>query len=166
MKLGSVFINNRILDLDVINKEELEELYNTNNKDKEKEYNNAKKICQRQTSDELDLEPQNISLLFKNFLDTSTNLVKNEALLNSSIVAKNSNDTINEKVNNKIKSLEYSIKRINPKFVNDKKYSEVQENINKSMAKYEEVLDDLADFFDTTIEQSILKKVELESHLI
>ena len=167
MKLGTITLNNKLYNLDYMKKDEIEDLFSKNNEDKKNEFIKAKNITKRDLNNDKENNLLDISQNFKNFIDNTTIIVKSEAMLYRAIIDKTSQDTINEKVKNQRNSIYCSIKKINQKFNNtSKKYEEVQESIQNSLKNYEKVLVELAKFYDTKIEQLILRKVELEAHLV
>lgn len=168
MKFGTLLLNNKIYDLDYMKKSELEELLKNNYQYKNNEYMKAKQLCEQNNSNEISSFDENISNEFKTFLDNSSIYVKSEAIIQRALVDKLSYNIIKEKLNNKRNAISASIKKINPKYnsVSNKKGEEIQKEISSLMKRYETVLKELADFFDTKIEQLILKKLELEANLI
>jgi hypothetical protein len=89
------------------------------------------------------------------------------ALVNRALVDKVSTETINQKVNNQLNSIHASMYRINPKFnETSKNYGFVKQEILDVLTDYEKVLTEYSDFYDNQLEELILKKLELESHLV
>lgn len=167
MKFGTLFLNNKIYDLDYMKKIELENLFESNNHEKSFELSKAKKICKREIDENLQYSIEDIPNEFKAFMDNCSNYAKSEAIIQRALVQKTSYDAIVDKVNFKRNGIRASIKNINAKFnKSNKKYNEIQSEIDKSIKKYESILYELSDFFDTKIEQLILKKLELEAHLV
>ncbi len=167
MKIGTILINNKIYDLDLMESNELKNLFVSNNNYKKDEYSKAKEACKINNQNNLDYNFQNNSAIFKSFLDNSTIYVKSEALIQRALTQKISDDVIRKKVDNKERELFDSIKRINPNITkNKKKYSDVKYAVDDIMIKYKKILLELSNFFDTKIEQLILDKLELEAHLV
>ena len=107
------------------------------------------------------------SLALKRFYDKTTNNIQTSAVVNRALVDKVSTETINQKVNNQLNSIYTSMNRINPKFnENSKNYGIIKQNILDVLTDYELALTEFSDYYDLKIEDLILKKVELESHLI
>ena len=160
MKIGTIMLDNKIYDLDYMKKLELEELLEKNNSQKNTKFNDVKLVCKRE-------KEENIPIYFKNFIDSIAIFSKSEAIIKRAIIQKTSDDCITDKLNKKRMALNISIVKINPKYdPYNSKYLEIQNNIESIMKKYENVLRELAIFFDTKIEQLILKKLELEAELI
>ena len=68
---------------------------------------------------------------------------------------------------NDINKISRLIKEINPKFKEgSKNYETTKELVTETLAKYENALIELSEFYDGKIEQLILRKVELEAGLI
>ena len=107
------------------------------------------------------------SLALKRFYDTTTNTIQMSALVNRALTDKISTQTINQKVNNQLNSIYTSIYRINSKFdENSKNYEIVKREILDVLTDYENALTEFSDYYDLKLEKLILKKVELESHLV
>ena len=167
MKFGTLLLNNRIYDLDYMKKEELEALVETNLENKKAEIVKAKKICKREMDENLQYVPEDIPIELKKFLDNSGMYVKSDAIIQRALVQKSSYDVINNKIKSKRNSINASIKSINSKFnKNSKRFDEIQTEINSSLKKYESILYEVADFYDTKIEQLILRKLEIETNLV
>ena len=167
MKFGTIFLNNRIYDLDGMPKNELEALSKMNSENKKFEILKAKKICKREMDQQLKYLAQDIPIEFKKFLTNSESYVKSDAILTRAFIQKCSYDAIKTKAKAKRNSIMASIKNINSKFnENNKKYSIVENEINKSLKRYEEILFRISDFYDTKIEQLILRKLEIEANLV
>ena len=168
MKFETLLLNNKIYDLDYMKQSELEELLKNNEIAKDNEYKKAKDICKQNSIDEINSLNGSVSSDFKAFLENSSIYVKSEAMIQRVLADKLSYNTIKSKINNKRNSISASIKKINPKFnsISNKKGEEVQTEVNKLLKRYETVLTELANFYDTKIEQLILKKLELQANLI
>jgi hypothetical protein len=107
------------------------------------------------------------SLALKRFYDTATDDIQMSALINRALTDKISTETINQKVNNQLNSIQASMYRINPKFnEKSKNYNIVKKEILDVLTDYEVALTEFSDYYDIKLEEMILKKVELESHLI
>lgn len=107
------------------------------------------------------------SLALKRFYDTATEKIQMSALVNRALTDRISTDTINKKVNNQLTSIYESMYRINSKFTEtSKNYDKVKKEILDVLTDYELALTEYSDFYDIKLEQLILKKVELESHLV
>lgn len=167
MKFGTLLLNNRIYDLDYMKKEELENLIDTNEENKKAEFIKAKKICKREMDENFQYVSEDIPIEFKKFLDNSGMYTKSAAIIQRALVQKVSYDAITNKVKAKRNSINASIKAINSKFnKTSKRFEEVQKEIDNSLKKYEAILYTVADFYDTKIEQLILRKLEIEANLI
>ena len=93
--------------------------------------------------------------------------VKAEAKIRRAFMDKVSKDAIDRKVNAQLNSIKIQINQINPKFKEGSKhFEEINELIDKTMIKYKDNLEEVSKFYDTKIEQLILRKVELEAGLI
>ena len=107
------------------------------------------------------------SLALKRFYDTATDDIQMSALINRALTDKISTETINQKVNNQLNSIQASMYNINPKFnEKSKNYANIKQEILDVLTDYEIALTKLSDSYDIKLEELILKKVELESHLI
>jgi hypothetical protein len=107
------------------------------------------------------------SLALKRFYDTATDDIQMSALINRALTDKISTETINQKVNNQLNSIHASMYRINPKFnEKSKNYDIVKKEILDVLTDYEVALTEFSDYYDIKLEELILKKVELESHLV
>ena len=167
MKFGTLLLNNKIYDLDYMKKEELEDLADTNIENKKEEFAKAKKICKREMDENLQYVAEDIPVEFKKFLDNSGIYVKSDAIIQRALVQKISYDAITNKAKAKRNSINASIKSINSKFgKGSKRFDEIQSEIDSSLKKYEAILYEVADFYDTKIEQLILRKLEIEANLV
>lgn len=109
----------------------------------------------------------NTSIIFKKFVDETSLDVKQEAILQRALTDKITSETINQKVNAQVNSINYGIKRINSKFTEkSKNYDLIKEAILDSMTRYEDSLKKLSRFYDSKIEQLIVRKFELQTNLI
>lgn len=162
MKLGTITLGNRLYNLDYMKEEELIDIYNKCTEQTNEEISKVKKISNRENKNsELD-----ISIAYKNFLTNTSSIFENEACIYRAIIEKTTINTINTKVKNQRNSFNVSIKKINSRFSKNKKYKDIQEKIEEALKNYEKVLTDIANFYDIKIEQLILKKVELQAHLV
>jgi hypothetical protein len=107
------------------------------------------------------------SLALKRFYDTATDDIQMSALVNRALTDKISTETINQKVNNQLNSIQSSMYMINSKFnESSKNYGVVKKEILDVLTDYELALTEYSDYYDNKLENLILKKVELESHLV
>ncbi len=103
----------------------------------------------------------------KRFFDTATENITMSATLNRALADKISTETINTKVNNQFNSIQISMYKINPKFnEKSKHYDVIKKEILDVLTDYEATLTEYSEYFDNKIEELLLKRVELESHLI
>ena len=110
---------------------------------------------------------KNTSLIFEKFINQTAYEVKQEAILQRALTDKITSETINQKVTAQVNSINYGIRRINSKFTErSKNYNLVKEAILDSMTRYEDSLIKLSKFYDSKIEQLIVRKFELQTHLI
>lgn len=110
---------------------------------------------------------KNSSLIFEKFINQTISDIKQEAILQRALTDKITSETINKKVTAQVNSINYGIKRINSKFTEkSKNYNLIKEAILDSMTKYEDSLIKLSQFYDSKIEQLIIRKFELQVHLI
>ena len=97
----------------------------------------------------------------------SESKIKLDAMVNRAYVDKTSKDTIGEKVNSQMNSIKVEIHNINSKFKEgSKNYDSTKKLVTETLASYEKVLVELSEFYDTKIEQLILRQVELEASYI
>jgi len=104
---------------------------------------------------EENLNDDNVCLALKKFYDTATDNIQMSALVNRALTDKISTETINQKVNNQLNSIQSS-----------KNYASVKKEILNVLTDYEMALTEYSDYYDIKLEGLILKKVELESHLV
>lgn len=103
----------------------------------------------------------------KKLYDESEGRVKADAFVCRAYIEKASSDTINKKVNDQMNSIRVGIYDVNPNFKeNSKNYDQIKQKILETVANYKDVLLELSKFYDTKIEQLILRKVELEASLV
>lgn len=89
------------------------------------------------------------------------------AKLNLIYFNKKTSEIINTKMNNQLNSMEYSINRINPKFIEkSKSYEKIKEEMTSVLSDYENTLNVICNKIDLEINELILKRVELESKLL
>lgn len=113
------------------------------------------------------LTDQEICIKLKNLYDETENKIKTNAMVSRAYIDKTSSDTINEKVNAQMNSIQAGIYNINPKFKEgSKNYEQTKKLVAETLASYEAALLELSQFYDGKIEQLILRKVELEAGLI
>lgn len=113
------------------------------------------------------LTDQEICIKLKNLYDETENRIKTNAMVSRAYIDKTSLDTINEKVNAQMNSIQAGIYNINPKFKEgSKNYEQTKKLVAETLASYEAALLELSQFYDGKIEQLILRKVELEAGLI
>lgn len=113
------------------------------------------------------LTDQEICIKLKNLYDETENRIKTNAMVSRAYIDKTSSDTINEKVNAQMNSIQAGIYNINPKFKEgSKNYEQTKKLVAETLASYEAALLELSQFYDGKIEQLILRKVELEAGLI
>ena len=107
------------------------------------------------------------SLALKRFYDSTTDDIQMSALVNRALIDKISTETINQKVNNQLNSIHTSMYMINPKFnESSKHYAVIKKEILDVLTDYENALTEYSDYYDLELEKLVLKKVELESHLV
>ena len=108
-----------------------------------------------------------LCIKLKNFYNESESRVKTDAMVCMAYTDKISTESINDKVNAQMNAIKIGIKEINPKFKEgSKNYESTKELVTETLAKYENALIELSEFYDGKIEQLILRKVELETELI
>lgn len=107
------------------------------------------------------------SIVLKKMYENVKNEIALTALLNHVYAEKISNETVQTKVNNQLRSMEASIHRINPKFnEKSKNYDKIREQMVEILNQYEANLKQFCQMCDAEIQETILKKVELESKLL
>ena len=110
---------------------------------------------------------QNVAIALKKLYDESEYRVKTNAIVSRAYTDKISKETIEEKVEAQMNSIKISMHEINPRFKEgSKNFDTTKEAIIRVMAEYEQALKELSEFYDGKIEQLILRKVELEAHLV
>lgn len=107
------------------------------------------------------------NLALKKFYDNTTDNIQTSAIVNRALTDKISTETINQKVNNQLRSIYAQMNKINPKFnETSKNYGIIKQEILDVLTDYELALTELCDYYDKKLEELILKKVELESHYV
>jgi len=113
------------------------------------------------------LQNEDLFNKLKDLYEKSESVVKTDAVVYRAYVDKISSNTIADKVSAQMNSIKVSMDEINPKFrEGSKNYKEIKESITTLLADYENSLRELSDFYDTKIEQLILRRVELEASFI
>ena len=116
---------------------------------------------------EKELNDAYVAMVLKNVLDKTSECIQNDAIVNRALTDKITSETINQKVNNQMNAISIGIRNINPKFnEKSKNYDITKAAILDALTNYEAALVELSQFYDGKIEQLILRKVELESHLL
>lgn len=114
-----------------------------------------------------ELTDQEVCVNLKKLYDESENRITTNAIVSRAYIDKTSTDTINDKVNAQMNSIKAGIYGINPKFKEgSKNYESTKQLVTETLAAYEQALIELSEFYDGKIEQLILRKVELEAHLV
>lgn len=104
---------------------------------------------------------------FRSFVDNASQEVKLEAVLERALADKITIETVEQKVEAQINSIDFGIKKINSRFTaKSKNYSIVKEQVSELMERYEMALKQLGEFYDEKIEQLILRKFELQINFI
>lgn len=116
---------------------------------------------------ERDVNNAYVAMVLKNVYEKTNDEISLDAVINRALTEKITSETINQKVNAQMNAISIGIRNINPKFnEKSKNYDVTKAAILDSLTKYEAALVELSEFYDTKIEQLILRKVELESHLL
>lgn len=116
---------------------------------------------------EKDVNDAYVAMTLKNVYVKTNEEITLDALVNRALTEKITSETINQKVNSQMNAISVGIRNINPKFTEkSKNYDITKAAILDSLTNYEAALVELSQFYDTKIEQLILRKVELESHLL
>lgn len=103
----------------------------------------------------------------KEYYDSLENKIKTDAVVARAYTDKLSLETIENKVDSQMNSINASINSINHKFTEgSKNYDLARKNIIDTLSKYKDNLVELSEFYDGKIEQLILSKVELEASLL
>ena len=113
------------------------------------------------------LQNEDLFNKLRELYEKSESVVKTDAIVYRAYVDKISSNTIADKVSAQMNSIKVSIDDINPRFKEgSKNYKEIKESITTLLADYESSLRELSDFYDTKIEQLILRRVELEASFV
>lgn len=108
-----------------------------------------------------------VAMALKGVFERTSEGISIDAMVNRALTDKITSETINQKVNSQMNAITVGIKNINPKFnENSKNYDITKAAILDTLTNYEAALVELSEFYDGKIEQLILRKVELESHLL
>ena len=108
-----------------------------------------------------------VAMALKGVYERTSEGISIDAMVNRALTDKITSETINQKVNSQMNAITVGIKNINPKFnENSKNYDITKAAILDTLTNYEAALVELSEFYDGKIEQLILRKVELESHLL
>ena len=108
-----------------------------------------------------------VAMVLKNIYEKTSEEITLDAVINRALADKISSEIINKKVNAQMNAISVGIRNINPKYnEKSKNYDITKASILDSLTRYEAALVELSEFYDTKIEQLILRKVELESHLL
>lgn len=110
---------------------------------------------------------ENAIINLKKLYDESEDRITANAVISRAFTDRISIESINQKVEAQMNAITAGIHGINPKFKEgSKNYDIIKSNIVEAMASYENTLIELSKFYDTKIEQLILRKVELEASLM
>lgn len=108
-----------------------------------------------------------VAMALKGVYERTSEGISIDAMVNRALTDKITSETINQTVNSQMNAITVGIKNINPKFnENSKNYDITKAAILDTLTNYEAALVELSEFYDGKIEQLILRKVELESHLL
>ncbi len=108
-----------------------------------------------------------VAMVLKGVYERTSEGIDLDAMVNRALTEKITSETINQKVNSQINAITIGIKNINPRFdEKSKNYDITKAAILDTLTNYESALVELSEFYDRKIEQLILRKVELESHLL
>lgn len=89
-----------------------------------------------------------------------------EGILSSVYTNRITEESINTKIGNQLSSINVSIDRINPKFIdNSKNYEKIKNEIIKVLSEYEIVLKQYSQKYDKKIEDLIFEKIDVENKL-
>lgn len=106
-------------------------------------------------------------MVLKGVYERTSEGIDLDAMVNRALTEKITSETINQKVNSQMNAITIGIKNINPRFdEKSKNYDITKAAILDTLTNYESALVELSEFYDRKIEQLILRKVELESHLL
>ena len=108
-----------------------------------------------------------VAMVLKNVYEKTNDEITLDAVVNRALTERITSETINQKVNAQMNSISVGIRNINPRYnEKSKNYDITKSAILDSLTNYEAALVELSEFYDTKIEQLILRKVELESKLL
>ena len=108
-----------------------------------------------------------VAMVLKGVYERTSEGIQLDAMVNRALTDKITSETINQKVNSQMNAISVGIRNINPKFnEKSKNYDITKTAILDALTHYEAALVELSEFYDGKIEQLILRKVELESHLL
>lgn len=108
-----------------------------------------------------------VAMVLKGVYDRINEGITLDAMVNRALTDKITSETINQKVSAQMNAITVGIKGINPRFnEKSKNYDITKAAILDALTNYESALIELSEFYDGKIEQLILRKVELESHLL
>ena len=108
-----------------------------------------------------------VAMVLKNVYEKTNEEITLDALVNRALTEKITSETINQKVNSQMSAISVGIRNINPRFTEkSKNYDITKSAILNSLTNYEAALVELSEFYDSKIEQLILRKVELEASLL
>lgn len=108
-----------------------------------------------------------VAMVLKKVYDKTNEDIQTDAVVSRALTEKITSETINQKVNNQMNAISVGIRNINPKFnEKSKNYDITKAAILDTLTNYESALVQLSEFYDGKIEQLILRKVELEAHLL
>lgn len=108
-----------------------------------------------------------VAMVLKGVYERTSEGIDLDAMVNRALTEKITSETINQKVNSQMNAITIGIRNINPRFdEKSKNYDITKAAILDTLTNYESALVELSEFYDRKIEQLILRKVELESHLL
>ncbi len=108
-----------------------------------------------------------VAMVLKGVFERTSEGIDLDAMVNRALTEKITSETINQKVNSQMNAITIGIRNINPRFdEKSKNYDITKAAILDSLTNYEAALVELSEFYDRKIEQLILRKVELEAHLL
>lgn len=114
-----------------------------------------------------DINDAYVAMVLKNVYEKTSDEITLDAVVNRALTEKITSEVINQKVNAQMNAISVGIRNINKKYnEKSKNYDITKAAILDSLTRYESALVELSEFYDTKIEQLILRKVELESHLL
>jgi hypothetical protein len=108
-----------------------------------------------------------VAMVLEGVYERTSEEIQLDAVINRALTDRITSETINQKVNAQMNAISVGIRNINPKFnEKSKNYDITKAAILDTLTNYESALVELSEFYDGKIEQLILRKVELESHLL